>query len=54
MDKAISITEGETAYSNSYYYRGLAKLKLQKKSEARKDLKKAVKYGNIDAQKYIE
>lgn len=30
MDKAISITEGETAYSNSYYYRGLAKLKLQK------------------------
>lgn len=52
--KAISITEGETAYSNSYYYRGLAKLKLQKKSEARKDLKKAVKYGNIDAQKYIE
>ena len=54
MDKAISITEGETAYSNSYYYRGLAKIKLQKKSEERKDLKKAVKYGNIDAQKYIE
>lgn len=54
MDKAISITEGETSYGNSYYYKGLAKLKLQKKSEARLDLKKALKYGKLEAQKYIE
>lgn len=53
MDRAISITDGETSYDNSYYYRGLAKLKLQRKAEARKDLKKAFKYGKIEAQKYL-
>ena len=53
MDRAISITDGETSYDNSYYYRGLAKLKLQRKAEARKDLKKAVKYGKVEAQKYL-
>lgn len=54
MDKAISITEGETSYHNSYYYRGLAKLKLpQRQKEARKDFKKAFKYGKVEAQKYL-
>ncbi len=53
MNIAISIKKGETSYGNSYYYRGLAKLKLLKKSEAKRDLKKAVKYGKIEAQEYI-
>lgn len=53
MNIAISIEEGESAYANSYYYRGLAKLKLSKKSSAKRDLKKAAKYGNVHAQRVL-
>lgn len=49
MDKAISIEESE----NSYYIRGLAKIKLGKKIEGCKDLSKAGELGKTEAYKAI-
>lgn len=49
MDRAISIKSGETSYGNSYYYRGLAKLKLGKTRSAKSDLKKSAKCGKTEA-----
>lgn len=49
MDKAISIEESE----NSYYIRGLAKIKLGKKAEGCKDLSKAGELGKTEAYKAI-
>jgi TPR repeat protein len=45
MDKAISIKESD----NSYYIRGLAKLKIGEKDEGCKDLLKAGELGNTEA-----
>jgi len=45
MDKAISIQE----YGNSYYIRGLAKIKKGNKKEACSDLDKAIQLGKDEA-----
>ena len=45
MDHAISIQE----HGNSFYYRGLAKIKLGKMTEGCSDLSKSVKLGTIIA-----
>lgn len=45
MDKAISIKES----ANSYFIRGLAKIKLNKKTEGCKDLTKAIELGEQKA-----
>ncbi len=50
MNKAISIQ----ANSNSYYYRGLAKIKINKKQEACKDLQKALELGKTIAENHIQ
>ena len=49
MDKAISIEESD----NSYYIRGLAKVKLGKKTEGCSDLSKAGELGRLEAYEAI-
>lgn len=49
MDRAISIQKS----ANSYYIRGLAKLKLEQKSDACSDLSKAGELGESEAYKVI-
>jgi len=50
MDKAISIGEGD----NSYYYRGLSKMKLGNKPEGCLDLSKAGELGKSEAYEAIK
>lgn len=50
MDKALSIAESE----NSYYIRGLAKIKLGKKSEGCSDLSKSGELGKTEAYEAIK
>jgi tetratricopeptide (TPR) repeat protein len=60
MDKAISITDsqwaadGGSSHNNSYYYKGLAKIKLNKKTEGVRDVQKAAKLGSEGAQKWLK
>jgi hypothetical protein len=49
MDKALKIQKT----ANSYYYRGLSYLKLDKKSKACSDFSKAGELGNSDAYNII-
>lgn len=53
MDKSINLSGGNSASAywldNSYYYRGMAKFKLNKKQEAYNDLRMASDLGNSDA-----
>lgn len=53
MDKSIQLAQGRLTKSywldNSYYYRGLANYKLNRKQDAYDDLKKASNLGNADA-----
>lgn len=49
MDKAISIQESD----NSYYFRGLAKVKQGKKAEGCSDLSKAGGLGKLEAYEAI-
>jgi S1-C subfamily serine protease/Tfp pilus assembly protein PilF len=49
MNKAIDITEGETSYDNSYYYRGLAKIRLGQRDDGCRDLSKAGEQGKEEA-----
>jgi superkiller protein 3 len=60
MDKAISITDsgitsdGGNSYDNSYYYRGLAKIKLGQRISGYQDIKKAAENGKEEAIKYVK
>ncbi len=52
MTMAISITNTENA--NSYYYRGLSKIKIGNRSDGCKDLKKAAELGSSEANEEIK
>lgn len=54
MDRAISITEGETSYDNSYYYRGLAKIKTGNEEEGIKDIQAAAKLNKREAVLFLQ
>lgn len=53
MTKAINIKIGENYYDNSYYYRGLANIKLGKKAIGIKDIKKSAELGKKEATEWL-
>lgn len=53
MTKSINIKIGETSHDNSYYYRGLAYIKLGKKAIGIKDIKKSAELGKKEATEWL-